>query len=199
VILSNEIFMYGYSFSNIGAGKEDILMMVRDDNNNIIGLDFFSTSGGSELDIARGGLVVDSTFIVAGITSSFDAEIEDVFLASYGRPFNQIPTVEDTRDSTYNYVTGVNERELIRSKNLLKVYPNPLSSGQLSIEISDQYKEPISFRILSINGYEALNGSVSSGVNQFDVSNLSKGVYMILIESEKMNNKRILIEKLVIN
>ncbi|MDR9487942.1 hypothetical protein, partial [Salibacter sp.] len=94
--ISNEIFMYGYSFSNIGAGKEDILMMVRDDNNNIIGLDFFSTSGGSELDIARGGLVVDSTFIVAGITSSFDAEIEDVFLASYGRPFNQIPNVEDT-------------------------------------------------------------------------------------------------------
>ncbi|KAB1064537.1 T9SS type A sorting domain-containing protein [Salibacter halophilus] len=191
-----DIFMYGYSYSSIGAGKEDILLMVRDDFNNISELE---TTGGDNLDIARGGVVVDSNLVLAGVTKSFNAEVEDVFLLNLDRNFTQLTLTDDYRDTTYNYVTGVDEQDLKYNKNHIKVYPNPLSNGQLSIDIGDQYKQSVSFRILSINGDEVLNGELSSGLNQFVVSELNPGVYMILIESDRMNTKKTTIKKLVIN
>ena len=60
-------------------------------------------------------------------------------------------------------------------KNMFKVYPNPVSSG--SVTITSQFTETITATVFDILGKEVINERVNN--NSLDVSLLNKGIYLM--------------------
>ena len=58
---------------------------------------------------------------------------------------------------------------------MFKVYPNPVSSG--SVTITSQFTETITATVFDILGKEVINERVNN--NRLDVSLLNKGIYLL--------------------
>lgn len=63
----------------------------------------------------------------------------------------------------------------------VKVWPNP-SDGMVELKAIDA-NENISYRIFSIVGEEILSGNTQNGIASLDLSRLTKGIYMLRLES----------------
>ncbi len=107
-------------------------------------------------------------------------------------PFSVEPI--DELQSAYNeYKATVSDENIQYSHDNILIFPNPNSTGKISIK-TDQ--EIIAIQVFSILGQHVsfLN---SDSTENIDISHLSKGVYFLQV-SEKYNNQ-IYIQKLKIN
>lgn len=94
---------------------------------------------------------------------------------------------------TANYnsiITGIDENSF---KQKFKIYPNP-TSGLFKVE--SMFDSPSTIEITDLLGQQILQlHSLSKGIHQLDVSNLSKGTYLIKF---KVDNS-IYVERLILN
>jgi endonuclease I/chitodextrinase len=66
------------------------------------------------------------------------------------------------------------------NKQEIKIYPNPIKSSLLTIEVN----ENSSFEIYDILGKKILKGNVTSKNNKVSLSSLSKGVYILRLQNK---------------
>ncbi|HNW67510.1 MAG TPA: M4 family metallopeptidase [Bacteroidales bacterium] len=67
----------------------------------------------------------------------------------------------------------------------LSVYPNPATST-LSVELSDnETSRPIEYLLLDIYGKEIMKGMMNNGQNTINISNLSNGIYLLKVVSDR--------------
>ncbi len=64
----------------------------------------------------------------------------------------------------------------------ISIFPNP-SKGRVNISLLNT-DFPVGFEIISVNGLIVYKSSITSNMEQFDVSNLSKGIYLIRFHSK---------------
>ena len=64
-------------------------------------------------------------------------------------------------------------------KQQIEVYPNP---AQDKITIDGTFSPQSRYRIVSIDGKTALDGTLSNGSNTITIADLRKGIYLISIE-----------------
>ncbi|TLF44662.1 Calx-beta domain-containing protein [Maribacter aurantiacus] len=93
---------------------------------------------------------------------------------------------------------GVFEKEFtIEGFNKILAYPNPVSNGEISLYFSNTIADNISVSLFNNAGMEVYQNTfadIGSSVT-LDVSNISSGVYNLLIETEsKTESLRIIIE-----
>ncbi|RYF95895.1 MAG: T9SS type A sorting domain-containing protein [Chitinophagaceae bacterium] len=73
-----------------------------------------------------------------------------------------------------------------------KIYPNP-ADRQLTLEMGSSATEKINWKVISMSGANILSGQrvIGSGttVLQLDVSKLSKGVYLLSIEGDRLKKR----------
>lgn len=77
---------------------------------------------------------------------------------------------------------GVNEN--IFNDLKLKVYPNPIDN-YINVNIDNELIDS-KFSIYNIDGKEIKKGTLKNEVNRIDLTNLSKGVYILTIEKKSM-------------
>ena len=124
---------------------------------------------------------VDSTFGTAGkVTTIFGTnttnEAFDMVIQTDDRIIAVGYTGNDFAIARYNGNTlSNNEFEL---NNQITLYPNPVKN-QLNIELLNTQSNIDSYKIIDINGRTILNGNLSNGLNQINVENLSKGLYIL--------------------
>jgi len=74
----------------------------------------------------------------------------------------------------------------------LQVYPNP-SSESISFKLNEASSQ---FTLVDITGKVVLQQNLNSGVQRVDISNLTNGIYIIQVRSEKsIYNGKVIIEK----
>lgn len=100
-------------------------------------------------------------------------------------------------DSTSIVIADVSIGENVLSQNL-KLYPNP-TNGILNLELDLDGSDNISIRIMDMSGKQVFTQSIhhksESTSESFDISNLSKGIYMIEVSSGEETAIRRLIKE----
>lgn len=81
-------------------------------------------------------------------------------------------------DGPANIAAGINFKEL----NTFTIFPNP-SSDIINLQFANE--KPKEIQIHTISGSILYSETSSSGIHQLDISNLSKGVYIIRVIEEK--------------
>nr|WP_295706848.1 T9SS type A sorting domain-containing protein [uncultured Lacinutrix sp.] len=66
------------------------------------------------------------------------------------------------------------------SKDTFKIYPNPVQGNLLTIE----NKQNTTYEIYNVLGKKVLKGNITPSDNKVNVSNLSKGVYILKLQSK---------------
>ncbi|MDD4395141.1 MAG: T9SS type A sorting domain-containing protein, partial [Bacteroidales bacterium] len=67
----------------------------------------------------------------------------------------------------------------------LSVYPNPTTST-LTVELSDnETSRPIEYLLFDIYGKEIMKGMMNDGQNTINISNLSNGIYLLKVVSDR--------------
>ena len=101
----------------------------------------------------------------------------------------------DVTGSIVSPMVGINDLEL---NNTASIYPNPVHSDFVNIELNMVKDQKIIISVINIQGKEVFSKtlSVKAGisVNQFKLNNIEQGVYFIKIVGNKLD----IIEKLVI-
>ena len=72
---------------------------------------------------------------------------------------------------------NVGTQELLNKANVT-VYPNP-TSGMLNVKLSGYKSEVITLNVLNTSGQVVLTDEILSGSSKFDLSHLSKGLYIV--------------------
>jgi hypothetical protein len=78
------------------------------------------------------------------------------------------------------------------TNNTFSIYPNP-ADKIVNIALFKQNEE-LEVTITDLNGKELIHKMISSGINNIDISNLSKGLYFIQVRNKIISNT----EKLII-
>lgn len=78
--------------------------------------------------------------------------------------------------------TGVGLQELAINNNLVQVFPNPFNAS-LTVRSMDD-KEIENIRILTITGQEVKSVQMNTNHVVMDVSDLSEGIYVVIIQTE---------------
>ena len=67
----------------------------------------------------------------------------------------------------------------------LNVFPNPVSNGQLFINIDDQYQN-VQLSLVNLAGQVVLSqNSVTSGVHQLNLESIESGYYIVVFETSQ--------------
>jgi uncharacterized delta-60 repeat protein len=124
---------------------------------------------------------VDSTFGTAGkVTTTFGTnttnEAFDMAIQSDDKIIAVGYTGNDFAIARYNGNTlSNNEFDLNKQ---ISLYPNPVKN-QLNIDFQNNQINIDTYKIFDINGRIILNGNLSNGLNQINVENISKGMYIL--------------------
>lgn len=150
-----------------------------------------STSSTFGLARVNANYSVDSTFGNAGkVTTTFGTntknEAFDMVIQSDDKIIAVGYTDNDIAIARYNSVTTLSNAEF-EFNNKIVLYPNPVVNV-LNVDLLDNLidsKE--SFNIIDVNGRVVLNGTLTDGVNQINVENLTQGIY--ILKSKNINKK----------
>ncbi len=82
-------------------------------------------------------------------------------------------------------IDGVNNNNSVYEKQLL-VYPNPVSNGQINIDMTDiNSKNPLALNIFNLQGQIVFSNMLHANSKQIiNVSSLNKGLYFITVQSD---------------
>ena len=163
------------------------LQVLNCSNNSLINLDVSSISTLTTLDCSNNQLVYLNVQNNANLIT-FDATTNDSGLCiNVDSPSDANaglnPYTSWAKDGSATYsdsctpALGIPENRLAQ---LISMYPNP-SHGKITIDT----KETINYRILSLQGQEIMQGNLSLGIHDLDISSLSKGLYLLNFESLK--------------
>lgn len=96
--------------------------------------------------------------------------------------------------STFGNDTLAQEEQQVSSK--LKIYPNPCSTGQVTLEMDDHLIAEI--RVINITGKEILQKKTDFGVNKYQLklNNVPKGIYFLRI---KTTENKVVAKKLIVS
>ncbi len=110
-----------------------------------------------------------------------------------------------TRETTYTEKITINENNMvgineINSYELLNIYPNPVSSQLINVEINLKKPSQVNLKLIDIKsgvvtelGNEFLNVGIHS--KKQALPNLAKGIYILRIETEELvANKKIWVQ-----
>jgi len=78
----------------------------------------------------------------------------------------------------------------------LKIYPNPSSTGQVTLEMDDHQIEEI--KVINITGKEILQKKINFGVNKYQLklNGVPKGIYFLRV---KTTENKVVAKKLVVS
>ncbi|MCL1850925.1 MAG: T9SS type A sorting domain-containing protein [Bacteroidetes bacterium] len=132
----------------------------------------------------------DQTFFIDSHCNSniSGAIVDGVFIPNEGDPHYMVYTFKDvTEDHTIQvYIDGggiTEENEI--SNNLFSIYPNP-ANNYVEIILSDAAlaKSTVTAQIYNTQGALLKNLQLYSRKTQIDISNLSKGLYLVKIAND---------------
>jgi uncharacterized delta-60 repeat protein len=123
---------------------------------------------------------VDSTFGTAGkVTTTFGTnttnEAFDMTIQTDDKIIAVGYTGNDFAIARYNGNTLSNND--FGLKKQITLYPNP-TKNLLNIELQNNQSEKDDFKIIDFNGRIILNGNLIKGLNQINIENLAKGLYI---------------------
>ena len=82
-------------------------------------------------------------------------------------------------------VLGIESNNFVNSKQSI-VYPNPMTNGFLTIQLSSNFGEEASAKIIEIGSGKIINEfKIQSSSNVINLNNLSSGIYIIQLTTEK--------------
>ncbi len=166
--------------TSYGNGESDIFVLKYDSAGTLLDSLFW---GGSRKEVGRDMCIYNGYLFVAGTTESFHSvpadTATDAFLLKINGRTMQAP---DTS------LTGITENK----KELVTIYPNP-ANDKLTIDCAENKKTKI--QGYNMLGKCVLQGELSSGTNEIDVSSLSKGVYIIKMTGTDWTVQRKLIKE----
>jgi hypothetical protein len=78
----------------------------------------------------------------------------------------------------------------------LKIYPNPCSTGQVTLEMNDH--EIAEIRLINITGKEILQKKTDFGVNKYQLklTNVPKGIYFLRVRTTE---NKVVAKKLIVS
>lgn len=79
-------------------------------------------------------------------------------------------------------------------KNAIRLYPNPIDNGILTVELQDSFQNA-SLKLFTILGKEVFKKAISSKKQRFNLKSLQSGIYLAVIET---NDTRVT-KKIIIN
>jgi hypothetical protein len=127
----------------------------------------------------------DSTYLAIGTTKSFHTPMSGIILVQMNDTMHYDTT---TRMVVVSALKNIKQQPLI-----VDVYPNPVSE-LISLRFDSPVSEKAIIRIIDINGKVVISRKISelSGIRKFDLSPLTKGIYILNLESKSYNfNKKI--------
>ena len=80
---------------------------------------------------------------------------------------------------------GVHEENIVSSDKIL-IYPNPISSGELSVYLGSNEFERVEVLLFTVNGTRVIDKSFrpDNGYVRMEMSGLTKGIYLLSIKSD---------------
>ena len=176
----------GYT-TTYGAGAGDVTAtMYSNDGWFVNGGNY----GGPKYDVSYSiNFTKDSGYICTGTTYSYGIGISNIYFIKTDKTFhsNMVPTAE------------VDVIEIKAGENFsCSAFPNP-TSGLLKININNEEKEIVNFKIFNIIGEEIFADSFKS-INSYysktiDISNFADGVYIVQISDNKYTSSLKIIKK----
>ena len=152
---SNERLYLAATTDNLGAGKEDIIILEYDTGNG--DLLKYKTWGGSENESVQDIRIKDDHMYLTGRTVSFSTNnLNDAFLV-------KAPLFKTTS------VGGVGE-----TNSLMRVFPNPACEQLRLTSLNTLHGE---FTLIDVTGREILRETVHAPEQEYDVSKLETGLY----------------------
>jgi hypothetical protein len=99
-----------------------------------------------------------------------------------------------------NQITGIDEIEAPEKPSETKIYPNPLSSGHLSIQINGYTAENLQVTIFDITGRKifqtlAATANLNNEILRIERGVFSKGIYLVKVGDGKTNGQ---VSKLIV-
>ncbi len=96
--------------------------------------------------------------------------------------------------SSFGRDTLVKDEQQVSSK--LKIYPNPCSTGQVTLEMEDH--EIAEIKVINITGKEILQKKTDFGVNKYQLklNNVPKGIYFLRVRTTE---NKVVAKKLVVS
>jgi hypothetical protein len=96
--------------------------------------------------------------------------------------------------SSFGNDTLAKEEQQVSSK--LKIYPNPCSTGQVTLEMDDHLIAEI--RVINITGKEILQRKIDFGVNKYQLKlyDIPKGIYFLRVRTTE---NKVVAKKLVVS
>lgn len=78
----------------------------------------------------------------------------------------------------------------------LKIYPNPVSTGQVTLEMDDH--EIAEIKVINIAGKEMLQKRTEFGVNKYELklNNIPKGIYFLRVRTAE---NKVVAKKLIVS
>lgn len=117
-----------------------------------------------------------------------DTEINNnFFLAFTGGLFSKDKTTNSNKTNNIDVTDS-------RKEKVFSVYPNPFSKN-LTVEISNFEGEEVKIQIQSILGKIVFKSNLNKSNQKINLSNLKKGIYIMLIETDNKNFTKKLIKK----
>ena len=94
-------------------------------------------------------------------------------------------------------IYGVGINEILDNSNVT-VYPNPCNE-KLTISINDNTYEEHTLKLIDILGKEAYFITTYNKTIEINCSNLSKGIYILMLTSRSDNYHQVITKKIIIN
>ena len=94
-------------------------------------------------------------------------------------------------------IYGVGINEILDNSNV-SVFPNPCNE-KLTVSINDNTYEGHTLKLIDILGKEAYSTTTYNKTIEINCSNLSKGIYVMILSSKSDNYHHIITKKLIIN
>ena len=180
------------SYKTMASLAPSALQVLNCSNNSLISLDVSSINTLTTLDCSNNQLLYLNvqnngsltTFNATSNDSGLCINVDDAIAADAGN--DQYVTWQKDAAASYSSsctVLNVNKNNL---NNMIKVYPNP-SHSFINVDV----KVSVVYRLVNLQGQELFKGNLLSGVLKLDISTLSKGLYLLSIESsnEKLIKK----------
>ena len=146
-------------------------------------------NAGFEIERSKDGKVWSKIGFVKGIGNSHKNEtysFADNSILNYTQVNNvfyyRLRQLDINGKAALSEVEQINLEDLLSLRNLVQVYPNPVSGDYLNIEVLKMNLDrPMTVKISDINGSIVKFSEMASGINAIHIDNLNPGVYTVQV------------------